>query len=100
MIDLWLIFKLIVPFVKVLLHTYKDYLREEDNHHGRVRKIGEEDGYDDEPNGPDFQDLNNWVGGQGVEDAGLSQQKLNDLKLNLVSRREDVQVLFFNIFCD
>ena len=104
MIDIWLIFNLVVPFVEVLLHTYKDYLREEDNrevhHHGRVRKIGEEDGNDDEPNGPDFQDVNNWVGDTGVEDAGLSQQKLNDLKLNLVSRREDVQVLVFNIFHD
>ena len=47
MIDVWLIFNLIVPFVEVLLHTYKDSLREEDrevNHHGRPRIIGEEDG--------------------------------------------------------
>ena len=62
MIDVWLIFNLIVPFVEVLLHTYKvryglsydlsswvcfkDNLREEDkrevNHHGRVRTLGNE----------------------------------------------------------
>ena len=46
MIDIWLIFNLIVPFVEVLLHTYKDGLREEDrevNHHGKPRKVGEDD---------------------------------------------------------
>ena len=48
MMDVWLIFNLIVPFVEVLLHTYKDGLRKEEdrevNHHGRPRKVREEDG--------------------------------------------------------
>ena len=45
MIDIWLIFNLIVPFVEVLLHTYKDGLREEDrevNLHGKPRKVGDD----------------------------------------------------------
>ena len=48
MMDVWLIFNLTVPFVEVLLHTYKDGLREEKereiNHHGEVRKVGEDAG--------------------------------------------------------
>ena len=97
MMDVWLIFNLIVPFVEVLLHTYKDMLREEENrevnHHGRVRKLGE----DDDANGtdasasPDKQEVNNWVGVDNPA-MSMSQQKLTDLKLNLVSRHEDVQV--------
>ena len=97
MMDVWLIFNLIVPFVEVLLHTYKDTLRKEENrevnHHGSVRKLGEDNngnGSDASAN-PDKQEVNNWV---GVDNPGmnLSQQKMTDLKLNLVSRHEDVQV--------
>ena len=96
MMDVWLIFNLIVPFVEVLLHTYKDMLREEENRevnqHGRVRKIGEEDD-DDKKDCPDLRpdDVNNWVGVANSE-LSMSQQKLTNLKLNLVSRHEDVQV--------
>lgn len=40
MIDIWLIFNLILPFIEVLLHTYIDTLRDdtdrEVNHHGTV----------------------------------------------------------------
>ena len=97
MMDVWLIFNLIVPFVEVLLHTYKDMLREEENrevnHHGRVRKLGEENDADgtDASASPDKQEVNNWV---EVDNAAISmsQKKLTDLKLNLVSRHEDVQV--------
>ena len=47
MIDIWLIFNLTVPFVEVLLHTYKDSLREEEdrvvNKHGQPRMVGATD---------------------------------------------------------
>ena len=40
MIDIWLIFNLLLPFIAVLLHTYMDLLRNDDereiNHHGAV----------------------------------------------------------------
>jgi len=40
MIDVWLIFSQLIPFVEVLLHTYLDALRSDDdreiNHHGEV----------------------------------------------------------------
>ena len=92
MMDVWLIFNLIVPFVEVLLHTYKDMLREEEdrevNQHGRVRKIGEDEN-GEVMTGASLQDVNNWV---GTESSAVSQHKLKDLKLNLVSRKEDVQV--------
>ena len=106
MIDIWLIFNLIIPFVEVLLHTYKDSLREDEvrdiNPHGGVRKIEnkvvkhpgvvqklkkEENGNDDNAGSSQTTDVNNWV---GVDD--LSEQNLANLRLNLVSRYEDVQV--------
>ena len=64
-----------------IVHVFKDYLREEErevNHHGRVRKIGEEDGNDEENEIEVMK--NNWVGNTG------------QLGLDLISRREDVQV--------
>ena len=43
MIDVWLIFSQLIPFVSVLLHTFMDNMRSEGdreiNHHGEVRKI-------------------------------------------------------------
>ena len=40
MIDVWLLFNLLYPFVVVLLHTYMDTLRSDEdreiNHHGEV----------------------------------------------------------------
>ena len=66
----------------------KDYLRGEErevNHHGRVRKIGEEGENEDKD---DIEVLkNNWVGD--------SEQ----LGLDLISRHEDVQVCGFHLFC-
>ena len=42
MMDIWLIFNLLLPFMEVLLHTYIDYLRNDDdreiNHHGTTIK--------------------------------------------------------------
>ena len=67
------------------LTCFKDYLRGEErevNHHGRVRKLGgdgEKDPDNDEEDGPDVLH-NNWV------------EEGNQLKLDLISRHEDVQV--------
>ena len=39
MVDNWLLFNLILPFLLVLIHTYMDYLREEEreiNHHDKT----------------------------------------------------------------
>ena len=45
MMDIWLIFNLLLPFMEVLLHTYIDYLRNDEdreiNHHGKTITIGE-----------------------------------------------------------
>ena len=46
MMDVWLLFNLMYPFIVVLLHTYMDTLRSDDdreiNHHGRSIAINEE----------------------------------------------------------
>ena len=39
MIDIWLIFNLLLPFILVLLHTYMDSLRTEKNGEGEAREI-------------------------------------------------------------
>merc|ERR1719317_87764 len=45
MIDIWLIFNLLLPFIEVLVHTYMDTLRSDEdreiNHHGRPVEVGE-----------------------------------------------------------
>ena len=51
------------------------------NHHGRVRKLG-----DDQTEDEDNVLRNNWVGGN------------EQLQLDLISRKEDVQVFAFLIF--
>ena len=44
MVDIWLIFAQMVPFTEVLLHTFMDCMREEEdrevNHHGRSVNVG------------------------------------------------------------
>ena len=44
MVDIWLIFSQMVPFTEVLLHTFMDCMREEEdreiNHHGRSVNVG------------------------------------------------------------
>ena len=46
MVDIWLIFMLLLPFFEVLLHTYIDSLRGDDdeereiNHHGEILTVG------------------------------------------------------------
>ena len=46
MVDAWLLFNLLYPFIVVLLHTYMDTLRNDEereiNHHGKTITIGEE----------------------------------------------------------
>ena len=45
MVDAWLLFNLLYPFIMVLLHTYMDTLRNDEdreiNHHGKTITIGE-----------------------------------------------------------
>lgn len=43
MVDYWLVFNLLIPFIEVLIHTYEDTLRtdeQEVNHHGRTVTVG------------------------------------------------------------
>ena len=46
MVDVWLLFNLLYPFVVVLMHTYMDSLRNDEereiNHHGKTIKIDED----------------------------------------------------------
>ena len=50
MIDIWLIFSQLIPFVEVMLHTFMDNLRDDDdreiNHHGSAISVQEEDPVD------------------------------------------------------
>ena len=45
MVDAWLLFNLLYPFIVVLIHTYMDTLRNDDdreiNHHGKTINVGE-----------------------------------------------------------
>ena len=45
MVDAWLLFNLLYPFIVVLLHTYMDTLRNDEdreiNHHGKTISIDE-----------------------------------------------------------
>ena len=45
MMDVWLLFNLLYPFIVVLLHTYMDTLRNNEereiNHHGRTITVDE-----------------------------------------------------------
>ena len=46
MMDVWLLFNLLYPFLVVLLHTYMDTLRNDDdrefNHHGKTMQVGDD----------------------------------------------------------
>ena len=47
MVDVWLLFNLLYPFIVVLIHTYMDTLRNDEereiNHHGKSIQINAED---------------------------------------------------------
>ena len=51
MIDVWLLFNLLYPFIVVLIHTYMDTLREDEdreiNHHGKTVTVNGETEEDD-----------------------------------------------------
>ena len=46
MVDVWLLFNLLYPFIVVLIHTYMDTLRNDEereiNHHGKTIQVHEE----------------------------------------------------------
>ena len=46
MVDVWLLFNLLLPFIIVLLHTYMDTLRNDEereiNHHGKSIQVGDD----------------------------------------------------------
>ena len=46
MVDVWLLFNLLYPFVVVIMHTYMDSLRNDEdreiNHHGKTMQIDED----------------------------------------------------------
>ena len=46
MVDVWLLFNLMYPFIVVLLHTYMDVLRSDEgreiNHHGATVPVGDD----------------------------------------------------------
>ena len=76
MMDVWLIFNLLLPFMEVLLHTYMDYLREDEdreiNHHGTTIK----------PN-------------QTEEEGGITlvlPAESSNSNMDLISRNEKTQV--------
>ena len=54
MVDAWLLFNLLYPFIVVLMHTYMDTLRNNDdreiNHHGKAITINDSDESDLEDN--------------------------------------------------
>ena len=80
MMDIWLIFTLLLPFKEVLLHTYMDYLRNDEdreiNHHGMSVKPESNNENDNE------------LILTRVIPSPAKQFKTKDL----ISRKEDVQV--------
>ena len=50
MVDVWLLFNLLLPFIVVLIHTYMDTLRNDEereiNHHGKSVQVNTEDNVD------------------------------------------------------
>jgi len=72
MIDIWLIFAQIIPFFEVLLHTFIDKLRTEEdrdiNHHGKTIKVNESDN--------DKIATEAWKGGVKKQQVGLSMADL------------------------
>ena len=48
MVDVWLLFNLLYPFIVVLIHTYMDTLRNDEdreiNHHGKTIQVNDENG--------------------------------------------------------
>ena len=78
MMDIWLIFTLLLPFMEVLLHTYIDYLRNDDereiNHHGTTIKPNQEEEE------------------QSITNVLPAPTQITNINLDLVSRNEKTQV--------
>ena len=83
MMDIWLIFNLLLPFMEVLLHTYIDYLRNdkdrEINHHGTTLKQ---------------EDMGDSNKGQKITKI-LPANSTTIINSDLVSRNEKTQVKAF-----
>ena len=73
MVDIWLIFNLFLFFFVVLLHTYMDTLREEEdrevNHHGKAIDVGTD-------NAIDKTKINNWIVKIGSKDLVPTNEEL------------------------
>ena len=54
MVDVWLLFNLLYPFIVVLIHTYMDTLRNDEdreiNHHGKTIQVNDENGEETDSN--------------------------------------------------
>ena len=109
MVDIWLIFSQMVPFVEVLLHTFMDCMREEEdreiNHHGHrdltqrsqnepveARKIldqnpGEKNG---EKNGEQNGEKN---GEKNGDETGEENEQIKRIFVISVNSEEDKQVV-------
>jgi len=91
MIDVWLLFNLMVPFVEVLLHTWKDTLRDEEdrevNHHGRVRQF-DVDGNEISPD----------VTTSNVDPIKIMDDGKGGFNIDLISRNENTQVQALEAF--
>ena len=90
MIDIWLIFNLLIPFLLVLLHTYMDSLRTEANdadgeertinHHGRKIKVG---------GGTSSHDSNDFTTGKSIQ---VQPAPVEDRQAALVQRNEILEL--------
>ena len=100
MVDYWLVFNLLIPFVEVLIHTYEDTLRTDEtevNHHGRTVTIGGDKevklGYACFHDKLHFKKENHNSGdtekGKGGKFVNVNGKQFDD---QLFSVREDVQV--------
>ena len=83
MVDIWLIFNLFLPFLVVLLHTYMDTLRDEEdreiNHHGQAVEVA--------PTKENQQK----DGKEESERKSINWVKETGLRKDLVSVKENVQ---------
>ena len=81
MIDIWLIFNLLLPFILVLLHTFIDSLRTESSN----------------DNGEEARMINHHgtsipVGGTDIPSEPIANDNLFDRKASLIHRNEAVEV--------
>ena len=84
MMDIWLIFNLLLPFLEVLMHTYMDTLRAEEerevNHHGQTRIIG-------------WEDIETDV------DIKAKSQKTKNIQVRVCARKSLCKIHIYSIYC-